>query len=434
MTRRIGVAAALLLCGPATADGDAVPEGYALHKLPAADDADRDEDANRASAFDARFKWFSAALELPADDALRRLAGADAPLRHSADFRVLWRGGAGAWRLAIDHSTSWARSDLANAAPGLALEQAPTGDERRLLDLAWRFDDGRLAHRFDRLALERRTAEWAVTIGRQAVSWGGGLVFQPMDLFNPFAPTTVDQDYKAGDDLLLVERLFANGSDLQLLAVGRRAGGGFDPNAGSVAVKYRTRFGAQGHEVELLAARHYASQVAGLGLRVPLGGALLRSDVTWTQEDGRRTVSGVLNADYSIGVAGTIVHLFGEYFHNGFGVGALPADPAALPPALTRRVARGELFNLMRNYLALGASFRWTYLLNQSVAVIANLRDGSWVAQASLTYEASDASRLQAGFAKPVGGAGEEFGGIPAGEGRTTGGGAQGFLRFVYYF
>ena len=37
------------------------------------------------------------------------------------------------------------------------------------------------------------------------MSWGNGLVFQPMDLFNPFTPTAVDRDYKPGNDLLLVE-------------------------------------------------------------------------------------------------------------------------------------------------------------------------------------------------------------------------------------
>ena len=73
-------------------------------------------------------------------------------------------------------------------------------------------------------------------MGRQAVSWGNGMVFQPLGLFSPFAPTTVDRDYKAGDDLLLVERLFANGSDLQLLLVGRRdADGALSGSASSAA-------------------------------------------------------------------------------------------------------------------------------------------------------------------------------------------------------
>jgi len=34
------------------------------------------------------------------------------------------------------------------------------------------------------------------------LSWGNGLVFSPMDIVNPFDPTAVDTEYKAGDDML----------------------------------------------------------------------------------------------------------------------------------------------------------------------------------------------------------------------------------------
>ena len=160
----------------------------------------------------------------------------------------------------------------------------------------------------------------------------------------------------------------------------------------------------------------------------------MRSDITWALEDDDVVISAVLNADYTFGLAGTMVHVFGEYFHNGFGVTALPDDLRDLPVRLMRRIARGELFNLMRNYLALGTAFRWHFLLNQSVALIVNLHDRSLAAQAALTYDASDASRLQVGVTKPFGSPGEEFGGITVGEGLTVGGGGQGFLRFVYFF
>ena len=146
-------------------------------------------------------------------------------------------------------------------------------------------------------------------------------------------------------------------------------------------------------------------------------------------------ISGVVNADYTFAIAGSPVHVFGEYFHNGFGVSELPGDLSQLPPALLERVAiRGELFNLMKNYIAAGASFRWHFLLNQSLAVIANLHDSSCVAQTSLSYDSSNASRLQVGLAVPLGNAGDEFGTLAVGDDLTIGGGEQGFLRFVHYF
>ena len=414
-----------------------IPEDYQLHRL-RRDGAMHTSPPtpSRFGALDTRIKWFTSALSLPEGDALRQATGNSTPMGHNADLRLMWRKNHGSMSLLLDHSTIWLRNEASAASPGLTFDQTPTDDGRRLFDLTWQLDsDGRgeWLHRLDRLALQYRSQRWGVTVGRQAISWGGGLVFNPMDLFNPFAPTTVDQDYKAGDDLLLIEHLLKDGSDLQLLAVGRRGiDGQADFDSSSVAVKYRAIVGE--NELELMASQHFGSQVYGVGLRIPAGGALVRSDITWHMGDDDITVSGLINADYSIGVRGTIVHVFGEYFYNGFGVGRLPSDLAQLPPPLIARIGRGELFNLMRSYLAIGTTFRWHYLLNQSLALIGNLHDHSFALQASLSYDASDASRLQAGFTKPFGNRGDEFGGVTVGEGLTVGGGEQAFLRFVFFF
>ena len=419
----------------------AVPEDYQLHRLhrreAAAPNAEPHAGIGPFAGFDARVKWYSTAQSLPEDDALRQVLGESTPVGHNADLRLMWRRSFGPVKLTAHHSTTWIHSDLDRAdSLGLTFDQTPTGDARRLADLTWeleRSDGKRLLHRFDRLAIEYRSERWGASLGRQAVSWGGGLVFQPMDLFNPFAPTTVDQEYKAGDDLLLVERLFDDGSDLQMLAVGRRS---FDGSASfdsaSIAVKYHAL--VDDNELEFMASNHYGGQVYGVGLRLPVAGALVRSDVTWTVDHDQTTISGVLNADYSFGVAGTIVHVFGEYFHNGFGVNRLPRDLRHLPVPLLLRTSRGELFNLMRNYVAFGTSFRWRYLLNQTVAVIGNLHDHSLAAQLALTYDTGDESRLQVGLTKPFGQRGDEFGGVTVGEGLTVGGGTRGYLRFVYFF
>ena len=386
-----------------------------------------------------RMKWFSLAHSLPHDDVLRQQTGNATPWTQSGDLRVMWRPEFGPVKLLVDVSTVWLDVDGSHA-QGLTFDQTPTGDDRRVMKLTWgdlEAGDNQRLYRFDRLAAEYRTNRWGVTVGRQALSWGNGMVFQPMDLFNPFSPTTIDQDYKAGDDMVLVERLFADGSEAQFLAVGRRLPGPWHGrgdvtrDAASFAAKYRAILDYG--EVELMAAQHYDERVVGLGIRLPIGGALMRSDVVWTRIDGQTYVSGILNADYTVGIAGSPVHLFAEYFHNGFGVRPL-SNLTALPAPLQARIARGELFNLMRNYVAVGASFPWHFLLNQSFAVIRNLHDDSYVVQAALSYDLSDASRLHAGVAIPVGDLGDEFGPQPVGNGLTFGGGDQAFARFVRYF
>lgn len=388
-----------------------------------------------AAEFDARVKWHSTAQWLPASDAQRDATGESIPLDHGADVRLLWRRNFGRLTVVVDHASTYLVGDtvesFANSGP--TYDQTPTEDERRLLDLTWEVDQGnrhRLLHRFDRLALKYRTPRWAVTVGRDAVSWGSGLVFHPMDLFNPFAPTTVDQDYKAGADLIRIERLFDDGSDLEVLAVARH--GEVADGTASVAFKYRALVG--GSELDLLAARHYGGGVVGLGLRAPIGGALIRSDLIAVDDADGWTLSGVVNVDYSFPIAQNTVYVFAEFFHNGFGVRHLPDDLDLLPEALTERLGRGETFTLMRDYLAVGAQFRWHALVSQSLSLIANVQDASKVLQTSIGYDLSDAARLQVGFIKTLGGRGDEFGRLGTSDGRTIGGGARGFLRVVYFF
>jgi hypothetical protein len=163
---------------------------------------------------------------------------------------------------------------------------------------------------------------------------------------------------------------------------------------------------------------------------------MLRTDLVATRlEDGDWYFSGILNLDYSFDLAGKPGYVFAEYYHNDFGVKDLPANPALLPEALTARLLRGEVFNLMRDYLALGGSIQWHPLWTQALTLIGNLQDGSSLLQTTLSYVPSDHATLDAGVILPIGDAGTEFGGVPVfGEALTAGGALQGYLRWVYYF
>ena len=392
-----------------------------------------------ALELDARLKAFGTASLLPRHD-VQRIQDESSALDTNFDVRLMLRERAGSFEILIDHATTRGGGDsfaFLNA-PGVTLDQTPGGDEGRAFDLSWKIEDGprhRSWHRFDRLAVRYRRGDWSVTLGRQAISWGNGMVFQPMGLFSPFAPTTVDRDYKAGDDLFLVERLFANGSDLKMLVVGRKnLQGDIDWDSSSAALKWHG-FAGQG-EWELTAARHYRDEVLGFGARYPIGGALARADVVATKlNDSGWRVSGVVNIDYSLALLQRNAYVFAEYFHNGFGVRDLPVTPLELPAELFARLNRGEVFNLMRDYLAVGGSIEWHPLWNQAFTVIGNLRDGSALLQTSLSYEPGDHQRVQLGWLEPLGGAGKEFGGVPLlGEAVTRGGASTLFARWVYYF
>jgi hypothetical protein len=434
----LGLAVILLFAG-ATAHAQAAPEGAKKTNV----------------TFDARVKWFGTASALPARSVDRALLRVSTPqLDQNLDLRLMWQVSRGDFRFTAHHSTSWLQGDsVANGASQSDINPLVSNDDTRVADLTWNIDTGKnhaAWQRFDRLALQYQHADWSVTLGRQAVSWGSGLVFQPMDLFNPFTPTAVDRDYKPGNDLLLVEKLTSSGGDLQLLAVGRRNDtDDVSGSVGSLALKWRSGLGAG--EFELLAGRHYGDRVLAVTLRWPLGGALVRTDIVATRPQGRSRdnetyISAIANIDYSFTLAQRSVYTFAEYYYNGFGAsGEVPALTRT-DALLGERLQRGELFTLQRNYLALGATYQWHPLWVQSLTSIINLHDRSSVLVTQLNYEPGDHQRLELGVLANLGTAGEEYGGVyaaPQGSGLLTdargrqltfGGESQAFVRWVYYF
>ena len=406
--------------------------------------------ASDALEADFRIKWFSTASQLPTHDierappavaqsVLGRSAQGTPTLDHNLDLRLILKQDLGPVRLLLDHSTIVLNGDAVVAGSGLdaSVDQTVSEDGRRYADLTWAIDEGsrwRSFHRLDRLALQYQKGNWGLTVGRQAVSWGSGIVFQPLDLFSPFSPTVVDRDYKAGDDLVLIERLLNNGQDLQLLHIVRRDDDDDVTEAvASTALKWHGYAGAG--EFEVVTAKHYDEPVLGLSLRVPLGQALLRADVVGTKDlDGDIVVSGIVNADVSFTMAQKNVYVFAEYFHNGWGVSTLPDNPTLLPIDLLQRLERGEVFNLMRNYVALGASYEWHPLLTQTATLITNLHDSSSLLQVQFSYQPGDNQNMDLGWIAPLGRAGDEFGGISVfGPAVTTGGASRGYFRWVYF-
>ena len=391
-----------------------------------------------ADSFDVRLKAFGTVNDLPGSDIQAEATGSPA-VDGNLDMRLLFRRQFDGWEAIIDHSTIGLAGDAFEFSENNrgAIDQTPTGDDFRALELTWTLDSGdrhRVFHRFDRLALRYSAERWNLTLGREAVSWGSGKVFNPLDLFAPFAPTTVDRDYKPGQDLLKLDRRLARG-DLQVLGVFRRDGeGGRDHDENSYGGRWHQFVG--GSELDLALVRHFGDDVGAISFRHPLGGALLQTDwvVTRLDDESDTVWSGVVNLDYSFSLFERTTYLFAEYFRNGFGRNNKPVDLARLPPELTERLQRGEVFTLMTDYLAAGGSYQWHPLLMQDLTYLTNLEDGSGLLQTNLAYEPGDHQRLEAGLTLTHGSRGDEYGRIDVGDGFTTGGGSRIFVRWTYFW
>lgn len=292
-------------------------------------------------------------------------------------------------------------------------------DSRRLMNLSQTVAEGDrslVVQRLDRLVVTYTTSSSVLKLGRQAISWGNGLMFNPMDFFNPFDPTAVDREYKTGDDMVYGQYLFANGSDAQFVWVGRRdADGEMSEKVTSAAGKYHGFIGA--HEYDILVSRHYGEQTAALGGVWALGGSIARTDVVITETDRDTYVSGVANLSYSWtwgkhNVSGSV-----EYFRNGFGISDGDYSPLKLftRPDLLVRLARAESFNLGRDYLAASAAVEMHPLWMLTPNIFYNLNDQSALLQLVSSHDLQQNLQLLVSGNLPLGKNGSEFGGIDSG-------------------
>ena len=369
--------------------------------------------------------------------------GADPARDQALDLRLKADGRQGPWDFSIHYEALAVAGDTvaserrAAALGGGRIE--PTGlpdDRRRLLNLTRGLSDGDrhvAVQRLDRLALGVGTGSTTWRFGRQVVTWGNGLVFQPMDFVNPFAPLALDKDYKTGDDMLLVQSALAARGEVQAIGVPRRdaVSHALAAREGTAATKLRLR--ALGADVDVVLARHYEDQILGLGVARSAGEAIWRMDLVRTAlAAGGVRSAAVTNMDYSWSTFGLNTYGFVEYFHSGYGETDTP-DYVAPNAALAVRLARGELYTLGRDYLALGGQLEPAPLWSLLATRIQNLNDGSRIVQLQLLHDWRQNVQWALGAAHPQGRAGSEYGGVatPAGH---AGPGPAVFGRLGWYF
>ncbi len=297
-----------------------------------------------------------------------------------------------------------------------------------------------IEQRIDRLLLGYSGAHLVLRIGRQALTWGNGLVFHPMDLFNPFSPNATYTAYKPGTDMLYGQWLFDSGADVQAVVVPRRnpVTSRVETDQSSAGIKWHGFVGpSQSIGIDLLLARDYRSDVLGLAASGALGGASWSAELLPTRlVDGRVRTSALANAQYAWQWGRRSVSGYVEYLHNGFGVDTRNHSLATLPTELRDRLARGTVFTVSTDYLALGANVQWTPLLVLKPSVIGNLRDGSALLLGQAVYSLSQNTSLTAGLQWPLGPRGTEYGGLPTVTGASvyTVPERRVYARFSWYF
>lgn len=376
----------------------------------------------------------------PDNSLLRELAGTPAQ-DVNGDLRLKLGGRREAWQWQADYQLLYRHGDnfelgqqLAGLLPGVA---GALDDDRRLLDLTHVIsedDDSVLLHRLDRLHLGYSGDKTVLRLGRQAVSWGNGLIYNPVDFFNPFDPAAVDKEYKTGDDMLYGQYLQDSGNDWQFVSVWRRdEDEDIDSGVNSHALKYHAFIGER--ELDLLLARHFEDEIFSLGGLSNWGGAIARGDVVVTHTDADTYVSAVVNLSYSWVMGGKNTTGVIEYFFNDLGLDEKDYGELDSELDLLARLARGELFSLGRHYLAGGVSVEMSPLLYLTPNAFLNLGDSSGLVQVVGRYDWQQNLQLLLALNLPFGANGTEFGGIDSPlEGLQLSQGPGLFAQLAFYF
>ena len=339
-----------------------------------------------------------------------------------ADLHLEWRQRFDKVTLSFDHVLQWNAGDVIpwSRSPYGAPELRSLGDSPRALDLTNPVTDGnhhRLHSHFRELMVRWEGQDWNVSLGRDSIHWGTGIVFHPLGLFNPLPPLYVEGDKQFAQDHFLIERLWNSNANptesLTFLNVSRRTDR--DRLFGDVSTTaLRLNRKSDRYALGVTAARHYGLSVIGLEASRQIEGVELSSNLVLRERDGNYSnstwaVVGMVNARLNASTETRTASVFAEYFHNGFGLKALPTSFADLPTDLTYQLARQEAFTFMRDYVALGGDFAWGKEVSQSLRLITNLHDPSLVIKTEFLFTLQQDLRLQLGLITPLSQDGKEF-------------------------
>jgi len=211
-----------------------------------------------------------------------------------------------------------------------------------------------LQHGLDRLRVRMQSERVIFTVGRQAVSWGTGLFWNPTDLFTGFSPDEIDRDEKLGVDVvrLMVLPTFETSIDIICEPLGND-----DPYAvteadSSLAARITGHVGE--YDFALLGGSIAADRVLGGDFSGYLKDAGFRGEwlYTWVDEsDERDYFKGLLSLDYSFQYMWD-PYVAVEYFYNGLGVSDEDDYVSRFANASVRRVFdRGTAFNIGQQYI-----------------------------------------------------------------------------------
>jgi len=242
--------------------------------------------------------------------------------------------------------------------------------------------------KLDRLNIKGNFKSIDFRLGRQAISWGVGRLWQPTDIFGAFDANDIVRDYKKGIDVLDLNYYPNSFSNLNLVYAFPTGNG---LNAG---IRYLTPVGNKSY-LSILTANIYNNVIVGGSLETDWRGAGIRleSIAFYSKENNRYRFYGIVGFDYQFSNEWLLI---AEIYYNSLGANNTNEFSDVLS---TKYFQAGLLKQLSQQLAAVILQKNVTPLLSVNYLLISSLLTQNGISSSSLSqlsaiYSISDESDI----------------------------------------
>ena len=357
-----------------------------------------------AAEFSGRFSMLGATAKSEEGDLGYQESVGDTPTADQQGLRLMLDGGSGTGEWSAHLSTGRAHSH------GLIMGDQHSSDLFRykelgndLLNESDTTTSTIIRYEMDRLYYRYHFDTFSLSAGRQAIDWGSGRFWQPLNLFGAFAPTALDTDYKPGIDVLTADYFPSHLSSFTGVYAFAPEDQSDIENSG--AIHYRRQVGERS-ELVLVAGSITGNTVIGGSFESSWNGIGWRIEGTHYQLDelDDETLFWIAGLDYQFNNG---IMITAEHYYNSRGA----TSETEISQMYTDIIyAWGLQQHLSRQLVGIGVARDLTPLLYGSYTLLGSVLDNergsdswSFLHQLIVTYSVSNESELLASLMLPNG-------------------------------
>ncbi|MDP3979877.1 MAG: hypothetical protein Q8Q33_00530 [Chlamydiota bacterium] len=194
-------------------------------------------------------------------------------------------------------------------------------------DVLWR-------HSLYRGYMELRTEILSLSIGRQRIDWAVTRLWNPLDLFNPILPQSIEQTERVGVDAVNFELFLSDLSKIQFVYAPQDS-----LKDSSMAGRYIVTVGT--YDYSLMFGEFRNAELIGISFDGYIKDAGFRGEATVNLEEGEDFIRASIGYDYTFANG---VYALLEYFYNGKNKDVLSFDNQVNIP---------EIITVKKNFLGI---------------------------------------------------------------------------------